>query len=680
MAKEKKALLSRKKKNTTAQPEATNQEAWKILIADDEPEVHDATKLALHKLKFKGQELIFLSAYSGKEAKQLLKEHPDIALILLDVVMEEVDTGLQLIRIVRDELKNKLVRIILCTDQPEQAPEKEVILDYDINDYKLKAELTAQRLFVTVVTALRSYYDLSLIETSRKEWQATCSNLQQEMVEHKQAKETLIETEKRTQLIIDTVLDAVVSMDAKGIITGWNAQAEVVFGWSKSEAVGQTVASLIIPHQYHKAHRKGVARVLATGHGPVLNQRIEITALHRDGHEFPIELSITSVKSENTYTFSAFIRDISTPQIKEQKIQELLNYQAQQVKISTEIAQELAIAPAMEDLFQRVVNLMQDRFGYYHVHIYMLENKQLIMKEGAGETGRQMKEAGYKIALTSKKSLMAQAARSGKVVLIHDVEQEPDWLPNKLLPHTKSEIAVPIKLADTVIGVLDVQADTVNGLGEEDQLLLLGLCGQIAIAMNSRQAEGLLYKRVEELNCINDIGRKIAETPPIPALLTWITQRIPAAMQHPNLCKVAVTYEGEVYGHPDAVELSTQIVHALRIRDKVVGRIYIAYTEKQNFLDDESALLGSTANRISSYIESRFLFEQNEHRVEQEQRVRLATDKIRQGASREAILKIAQQEISQILGVSNSVVQLGTREQLLVELAQELKQNKSNDR
>lgn len=141
---------------------------WKILIVDDEPEVHAVTKLALSDFVFQDRGIEFLSAYSGEEAKQIFAQHKDIAVTLLDVVMETDDAGLRVAQYIRDEANNHFTRIILRTGQPGQAPEKDIIVNYDINDYKSKTELTAQKLFTVVISALRSYRDIIAIEENRE--------------------------------------------------------------------------------------------------------------------------------------------------------------------------------------------------------------------------------------------------------------------------------------------------------------------------------------------------------------------------------------------------------------------------------------------------------------------------------------------------------------------------------
>jgi len=142
--------------------------SWKILIVDDEPEVHAVTKLALSDFVFQGKNLEFFSAFSGQDAKLLVEQHPDAAIILLDVVMETDDAGLLVARYIREVLHNHYLRIILRTGQPGQAPERQVIVNYDINDYKSKTELTAQKLFTVVMSSLRSYRDILAIDNSRR--------------------------------------------------------------------------------------------------------------------------------------------------------------------------------------------------------------------------------------------------------------------------------------------------------------------------------------------------------------------------------------------------------------------------------------------------------------------------------------------------------------------------------
>jgi len=132
------------------------------------------------------------------------------------------------------------------------------------------------------------------------------------------------ESDRRLRATIENSLDAVVQMNAEGIITGWNGQSEKIFGWSNREAVGRLLHETIIPQQYREAHLQGLKHFLLSGEGAILNSRIEIVGLHRNGHEFPIELSIAAIHMEGAYEFSAFIHDITNRKQSEDLLRSVL--------------------------------------------------------------------------------------------------------------------------------------------------------------------------------------------------------------------------------------------------------------------------------------------------------------------------------------------------------------------
>ncbi len=168
-------------KRETTQPGTdleSHPKSWKVLIVDDDPDVHRATRLALSSFQFETLPLQFLSAYSAIEGQKLMLTHNDIAVVLLDVVMETSDAGLKLAQQIRQELGNQKARIVLRTGQPGEAPEASIMLDYDINDYQLKLDLSRQRLLTTIIMALRSYRDILTIETQRTELETTLFQLE----------------------------------------------------------------------------------------------------------------------------------------------------------------------------------------------------------------------------------------------------------------------------------------------------------------------------------------------------------------------------------------------------------------------------------------------------------------------------------------------------------------------
>lgn len=153
--------------DATPAVEQASASVWKVLVIDDEPAIHDVTRLTLGGLQFDGHPLAILAANTATAGKAVLMVHADIAVVLLDVVMESDNAGLELVRWIRETLGNSRVRIVLRTGQPGHAPEQRVMFDYDINDYRDKTEITAQRLITTVIAALRSYRDLCTIEAHK---------------------------------------------------------------------------------------------------------------------------------------------------------------------------------------------------------------------------------------------------------------------------------------------------------------------------------------------------------------------------------------------------------------------------------------------------------------------------------------------------------------------------------
>jgi signal transduction histidine kinase/CheY-like chemotaxis protein len=154
--------------DTGTVPEASTARKWKVAVIDDDQAVHEGTRFALSDYSLHGATLEILSAYSAAEGRTLMRAHPDIAAVLLDVIMETDAAGLDLVEYIRNDLRNETVRIILRTGQPGQAPERRVIVQYDINDYKAKTELTADKLFTSLTAALRSYQQLERMVQTRR--------------------------------------------------------------------------------------------------------------------------------------------------------------------------------------------------------------------------------------------------------------------------------------------------------------------------------------------------------------------------------------------------------------------------------------------------------------------------------------------------------------------------------
>jgi len=155
-------MFASKEADITVEDEKENN--WKILVVDDDNDVHTVTKLALDNFSFQNRSLEIIDAYSAEEAKKIMSDQSDIALILLDVIMENNHSGLEVVKHVREVEKNQNVRIILRTGQPGEAPEKDVILTYGIDGYIIKTSITVDKLFSTIVSGLRAYTTIKELE------------------------------------------------------------------------------------------------------------------------------------------------------------------------------------------------------------------------------------------------------------------------------------------------------------------------------------------------------------------------------------------------------------------------------------------------------------------------------------------------------------------------------------
>ena len=243
---------------------------WRVLIVDDDVDVHVVTKFSLSNACFQGRRLSFLHAYSGEEALNTLRNTPDIALVLLDVIMETSDAGLHVARQIRDSLHNHLVRIVLRTGQPGQALEHSIILDYDINDFWCKTDLTTRKLFTTVISSLRAYAGLE--EAHRR-----TAALQNEL---DQARRLLAAVDQHA---------VVLTLDDHARITQVNDKFCAVFQYSREELLGAD-ARLLHAAPYPQDQLADALQALKDGEA----WTDVISAWRRDGQEVRLRVSATA--------------------------------------------------------------------------------------------------------------------------------------------------------------------------------------------------------------------------------------------------------------------------------------------------------------------------------------------------------------------------------------------------
>jgi len=208
---------------------------WPVLVVDDESDIHTMTRVLLRDFTFQDRPFEVISAYSAAEAREILLRQTDIPVMLLDVVMETPNAGLELVRHVRETLHNQRIAIVLRTGQPGEAPERDVMLAYDINDYRNKTDLTAQRLFTALVGGLRSWINLSTIETLNH-------SLEQRVIERTRALDSAL---RFSENLVEQLPIPVWVEDASGRLTLHNRAFRDLFQIRDDAWTGRLAAELL---------------------------------------------------------------------------------------------------------------------------------------------------------------------------------------------------------------------------------------------------------------------------------------------------------------------------------------------------------------------------------------------------------------------------------------------------
>jgi GAF domain-containing protein len=201
------------------------------------------------------------------------------------------------------------------------------------------------------------------------------------------------------------------------------------------------------------------------------------------------------------------------------------------LETSAAVSRQLSTILDQSRLVHEVVEQLCDAFAYYHVHVYLWDEvaKTLRMVGGTGEAGQAMLVMGHTIP--PDKGLVGRAYSTNQPVLAPDVNQAPDWLPNRLLPDTRAEVAVPVTYGDQVLGVLDAQDSEVGGLGPADSQLLETIAGQLAVALRNARLVAQIQQEAEQAALINTINHKIAQTTDIDAAVRVTLTELSRALE-----------------------------------------------------------------------------------------------------------------------------------------------------
>lgn len=339
------------------------------------------------------------------------------------------------------------------------------------------------------------------------------------------------------------------------------------------------------------------------------------------------------------------------------------------LEVAASLGERLSGILKVDELLAEVVNQIKDNFGYYHAHIYLLDEKResLVVAEGAGEAGAEMKAKRHSIRLDAPTSLVARAARTGEIVRVDNVRAAPDWLPNPLLPNTYSEMAVPISLDGQVVGVLDVQEDKIGGLDEGDANLLRSLSNQIAVSMHNARLfnevetalaeahtaqERYLDKAWDKTRIAPRHGQYHYTRPDVPALdETILVEAKRQALAQGHLAVIPIN------GNTTS---SQPVVAPVPVRNTLVGTLQL-YPAKadQVWIEDDLAIVEAIVQELGQAAENLRLFDETRSRAGREQAIREITDKLRTAPNLERLVVIATEELGKRLSATHAELELG---------------------
>ncbi|HFD40418.1 MAG TPA: GAF domain-containing protein, partial [Anaerolineae bacterium] len=284
------------------------------------------------------------------------------------------------------------------------------------------------------------------------------------------------------------------------------------------------------------------------------------------------------------------------------------------------ISEPLALEPLVESLVEAACRLTQARYGVV-LTLDPETGQPAHFKTYGVDLGR------FPIRHLPQGKGLLRMVLNGQTIRIDDVPGHPGALrmPDWHFP-IQTVLGVPLLYGEEVQGLVMVGEPLGRrAFTERDERILTSFATQAAVAIESRrlfeqeqQAHRQLNLRVQELACLNDIGRKIDESPPLGEFLAWVADRVPEAMQYPDLALVAIRLHDQVYGDAQAFALPCQIVQSLHVSGQQAGQVCIAYREDRDFLDEESALLGDVTRRVSGYIERLQLVQQLQLRAEEQ--------------------------------------------------------------
>jgi PAS domain S-box-containing protein len=444
-----------------------------------------------------------------------------------------------------------------------------------------------------------------------------------DITERKRTEEALSQQQLFLRQVLDINPHFIFAKDRQGRFTLANKAFAEAYGTTIEEVIGKTDAEFNPYKEMVERYYRDDMGIIETGQELFIPEEEVINIKGEWLWRTTVKRPIFDETGQVTHVLGV-ATDITDRKQLEQQLQESLERRGRQVRLATLVAQDIAAAANLDDLYQRVVTQVKEQFGFYHAQLlrYDPDTDHLVLTAGYGEAGQKMLAEGYQVA--NGVGLIGEAAAIGASILRSNLADDSNWHPNPSLPDTKGEIAVPIKLGQQILGVLDVHTNLAGKLDAEDQLALEGLCGQIAVAIENtrllteqKQAEIELEARLQELNTLQRLmtregWRSFQAIEPDARsgylfdqtnLQPITSEDLGNGHRYPELVAQSIVDNGHLFAKPVAIQ------------GEVIGQIGIYDDPLQPLTVEDHEFLDAVAEQVSEALERARLLAQTQKRA-----------------------------------------------------------------
>jgi len=542
----------------------------------------------------------------------------------------------------------------------------------------------------------RAHRNERALAERNRELQARTRELEAEIAGRKRVEGALRESEERLRSIVEQSSDGIVLTDERGAIIEWNRGQEQITGLKRADVLGRPLWDVQFqvssrerdtPAVYEQV-KASILEFLETGQAPWLNRLQETVILRSDGTRRSVQAIIFPIKTDRGFMVGGISRDITDLKragAERERLVAALERRSIQLQTAAEVSKSASTILNPEELINQAVNLIQERFGFYYVGLFLVDEpgEYAVLRAGTGEAGQQMVEAGHKLRVGGD-SMIGWCTARGQARIALDVGKEAIRFDNPLLPQTRSEMALPLLSRGRCIGALTVQSDEEAAFSEEDIVVLGTMADHLAIAIENarfyddaqreiaerKRAEKALQERAARLELIARVGHRTTATLDLDALLHQAVNLIGDAFEYHNVVILLVEDEeivlraatlpaarsslegrarlrigvegitgwvagsGEPLLVPDVSlepryramlerpEVKSELAVPIKLKDIVVGVLDVQSAEKAAFSEEDIVVLQTLADQLSIAIENARLYERlRDHAAELEQRV-----------------------------------------------------------